>query len=371
MTESPSTRLHSSRDSRPLVWALIPYEIRGDVLTADTFDSEPTKAELAETFEVLGLPWIWQPVVLSSIKEVVGQLGASMDRRPTVAFNFCDGLDCDGTPGLSVVEALEAAGIPFTGSDSRFYQISTSKLRMKRLLLERGVETAPWEALPAGGPVRGMCERLGSPLLVKPDVSFASYGISLRSKVTSDAELESRRDALRQGEMAGMLPDGDIFAERYLAGDEYTVFVGGYRDRPDAIWTLPPARRCFAESIPAEERFLTYDRYWGYYNEETAPAGGEAFYRYELVEDGLSEELVELAKRAYCAVEGYGYARVDIRRDTINGRLSVLEVNANCGLSGDDQTSTGSILQLMGWDFPGLLLRIIRQTLQYHESGVA
>jgi len=270
-------------------------------------------------------------------------------------------------PGLSVVRALEQAGIPFTGSDSRFYGVSTYKLCMKGLFRECGVETAPWEPLPRTGPVQGVCERLGAPLLVKPDVSFASYGISLKSKVSSDGEIEVRRDELRQGETASLFAGEEIFAERYLAGDEYTVFVGGYWDYPDGLWTLAPAHRCFAESIPAPERFLSYDRYWGYYREEAPPADGEAFYRYELATGGLAEELVALAKRAYRAVQGHSYARVDIRRDTVNGQLSVLEVNGNCGLSGDDQTSTGSILQLMGWTLADLLLRIIDQTLQLRD----
>jgi D-alanine-D-alanine ligase len=269
---------------------------------------------------------------------------------------------------LSVVRALETAGIPFTGSDSRFYEISTSKVLMKSIFRDQGIETAPWEVLPASGPVQGVCERVGVPLIVKPDVSFASFGISLKSKVDSDAAIAARRDEIRQNEMGDYLPEGPIFAERYLGGDEYTVFVGGYRDRPDTIWNLPPARRCFAGSIPVEERFLTYDRYWGYYQEEGAPADDEPFYHYELVEGDLEEELAALARCAYRAVEGYGYARVDIRRDTVNGKLSLLEVNANCGLSGDDQTSTGSILRLMGWDFPGLLLRLVTQTLDHSES---
>jgi hypothetical protein len=155
----------------------------------------------------------------------------------------------------------------------------------------------------------------------------------------------------------------DIFAERYLGGDEYTVFVGGYWDDSDQIWTLPPARRCFAESIPPEEHFLSYDRYWGYYEQESGPSNGEPFYRYELVGGALSKELVKLASRAYFAVKGHGYARVDIRRDTVNGKLSILEVNANCGLSGDSETSTGSILQLMGCRYSDLLARILNQTL--------
>jgi D-alanine-D-alanine ligase len=127
---------------------------------------------------------------------------------------------------------------------------------------------------------------------------------------------------------------------------------------------LPPARRCFSDSIPSEERYLSYDRYWGYYKEESAPRDGEAFYWYELVEGSLRDELADLARRAYCAVAGHGYARVDARRDTVNGRLSVLEVNANCGLSGDDQTSTGSILKLMGSSYPELIRRILDQTLE-------
>ncbi|NJD11150.1 MAG: hypothetical protein FIB01_12210 [Gemmatimonadetes bacterium] len=351
---------------KPMVWALIPYALEGDRLTADTYDNERTKAELAAVFATLGVPWIWQPVVHGSIDEITAQLAASLQHRPTVAFNFCDGLDLDGVPGLAFVKALEQAGIPFTGSDPRFYETSTYKLRMKNLFREQGVETGPWEVLPRTGPVTGICERLGTPLIVKPDVSYASYGISLRSKVASDRELEARRDELRRDEMATMLIDGEIFAERYLAGDEFTVFIGGYWDDPDRIWTLPPARRCFAASIPTHERFLTYDRYWGYYTQETAPTDGEAFYRYELVDGDLKEELNDLAKRAFCAVGGASYARVDVRRDTVNGRLSVLEVNANCGLSGDDQTSTGSILQLMGWHLPGLLARIIRQTMARH-----
>ena len=353
--------------SKPLVWALIPYEIEGNRLKAESYETEVTKAELASAFHELGLPWIWQPIVLGTIDDIAGQLVESAARRPTVALNFCDGLDWNGDPGLSVVLALERAGVPFTGSDSGFYRTSTSKLRMKALFRELGVETAPWEVVPRSGPVQGICERLGAPLLVKPDVSYASCGISLRSKAFSDGAIERRRDELRQDELASLLANGEIFAERFLAGDEFTVFVGGFWDDPDSLWTLPPARRCFAQSIPVEERFLTYERYWGFYRDEPPPLEGEAFYRYELAEASLARELIDLATRAYCAVGGHGYARVDIRRDTVNDRLSVLEVNANCGLSGDDQTSTGSILRLMGWNLPGLLARIIDQTLQRHR----
>lgn len=351
-----------SGDPRPLVWVLVPYAIDGDRLDGDTFETPETKTELALAFDTLRLPWVWQPVVLGSLDHIVTQLTSSSRTRPVLVFNLCDGLDWDGNPGLSVVQALERAGLPFTGADSRFYEISTYKLRMKERFRDHGVETAPWEVVD-DGPVAGVCDRLGVPLLIKPEVSFASTGITLRSKVHTDDEVAARRDALRHGPHAVTFAHGAIFAERYLAGDEYTVLVGGRDDGPLGVWTLPPAQRCFAPSIPVEERFLTYDRYWGTFLEETPPAAGEAFYHYELVDAALGQELVTLAEAAYRAVHGSGYARVDIRRDTRNGRLSVLEVNANCGLSGDAQTSTGSILTLMGWSFPGLLGRIAGETL--------
>ncbi len=368
MLHSEIKALSAIRALNPLVWALIPYSIEDSQNTSESDEIKATKAELAEVFDELGLSWIWQPIVPGSIEEFAAQLSQSMQNRLTVAFNFCDGLDTDGYPGVSVVKMLETLRIPFTGSDSQFYEISTYKLRMKSLFREHRVETAPWEVVPRTGPVEGICGRLGAPLLVKPDVSCASYGISLKSKVLSDAGIMFCRNELHQGENGELFANEDIFAERYLAGDEYTVFVGGYWDDPGRVWTLPPARRCFAESIPPEERFLSYDRYWGYYEEESMPQNGEPFYRYELVEGILHKELINLACRAYCAVKGYGYARVDIRRDTVNGKLSVLEVNANCGLSGDSETSTGSLLQLMGSRYSGLVLRILNQTLERYNS---
>ena len=348
---------------RPMVWAFIPYCLEDGRLSAQTYDNEDTKAELATAFGELGLLWVWQPILLGDFDGLIEQVRNSARNRPTVVFNFCDGVDNWGTPGISVVQSLERSGIPFTGAASRFYEISTVKMRMKGLFVHAGIETAPYEALSNSGLVTGVCEKLGPPLFVKPNVSSASEGISLKSKVSSDAEVTARRDELLRSKDGPLYSKEGIFVERFLDGEEYTVFVGGYWDRPESIWNLPPARRAFGDSIPEEERFLSYDRYWGYYKEETPPAGGEAFYRYVTVPADEEKKLADLARRAYCAVEGSGYGRVDIRRDRASGKLCVLEVNANCGLSGSDQTSTGCMLQLSGIKFSSLLAKILNQAL--------
>jgi D-alanine-D-alanine ligase len=73
--------------------------------------------------------------------------------------------------------------------------------------------------------------------------------------------------------------------------------------------------------------------------------------------------LEDISKRAYQAVHGKGYARVDLRMDRATGELFVLEVNANCGLSEDDQTSTGCILKISGMKLSELLEMILRDAL--------
>ncbi|MCX6624131.1 MAG: hypothetical protein NTY38_24330, partial [Acidobacteria bacterium] len=262
-----------------------------------------------------------------------------------------------------VVRALEAAGLPFTGADSRYYEISSSKLVMKDLFRQAGVPTAAWEALPDQGALDGLCHRLGAPLFVKPSASCASYGIGLESVVHTDAEAAARRDALRSGEFAKWFAGDTIFAEHFIDGAEYTVLMGGYWDDPDGIWALPPAERIFDASIPEQERFLSYDRYWGYYKEETPPEDGRAFYAYRAAPPETAAIVFDIAKRAYIAVHGSGYGRTDIRFNRRTGEYQVLEVNANCGLSGDAETSCGSILDMAGLRFPELVAKILLQAL--------
>jgi D-alanine-D-alanine ligase len=254
---------------------------------------------------------------------------------------------------------LERAGIRFTGADSQFYEVSTSKLIMKEMMNAAGVPTPAFEALPASGTVDGVCARVGTPLLVKPDVSAASGGVFLRSKISRDDDVAALRDELLGAPMPRFCDSRSFFAERFIEGPEFTVFVmGNWRD-PGSVRCLAPVERVFNASIPDGERFLSYERYWGVYHEETPPADGGPFYSYAGCDERLAETLAEISKDAYIAVRGTGYARVDLRMERGSGELFVLEVNANCGLSEDDQTSTGCILKLAGMTLADLLGSIL------------
>ena len=336
----------------PLVWALTPHLIRDGKLVGESYDNEQTKAEVAAAFHTLGIPWIWQPVVPECIGEVLAQIAKYREKHDTIIFNFCDGDDINGYPGLSLLRALEASGIPFTGARANFYEISTSKILIKEALLAAGVLTAPFTVIPQSGPIHGLCDRMGAPLFLKPATSAAGWGLTLRSVVHNDEEIVACREELLSGEMAQYFEHDTLFVEKFIRGPEFTVFVGGYHDRPAELWTLPPTERVFAPEIPPEQRILCNERL------------GRPYYHYEPAPPELTERLTALAKRAFCAVEGTSYGRIDIRMDCPDGELYVLEVNANPGISGDEEVvSVGRMLDLAGMTFADLLGAIIRETL--------
>ena len=337
-----------------LIWAFVPYEVREGRLEGFDFDTLQSKRELAEAFREMSLAWVWQPIVATNVAGVVEQVA----RGESIVLNLCDGIEREGTPGPCVVRALERAGIRFTGADSEFYRISTSKLIMKQMMTAAGVPTPPFEALPESA--SGVCARVGTPLLVKPDVSAASGGLFLRSKVSRDEDVAALRDEMLTAPMPRFCDARRLFAERFIDGPEFTVFVMGNWREPASIRCLPPAERVFNASIPDCEKFLSYERYWGLYREESPPPDGRPFYSYEACDPQLAPVIEKISERAYVAVHGRGYARVDLRMDRATGELFVLEVNANCGLSEDEQTSTGCILKIAGMRLSELLRLILR-----------
>ena len=95
------------------------------------------------------------------------------------------------------------------------------------------------------------------------------------------------------------------------------------------------------------------------------------FYEYEAPDSSLINELKKISWDAFVATKGKGYTRVDIRQDSITGNMYVLEVNAQCGLSEDeDYTSIGAILRLSNKTFTELVKEIIHCALSTFTSSV-
>ncbi len=355
-------------DRRPFVLVFIAYtEIDGRLVSPE-YDDPYVRADIGKWMSAIGVQWEWCEVAASNLAHHIERARVLTQHGNLVVFNLCDGDDENGYPGLSVVKALEAANIPFTGARSRFYEISTSKLQMKRRFAANGVRTAPWVRIrDVRADVRRAAEELGFPLFIKPDVSAGSAGLTHHSRANSEEEAVAACEQLLGGMHGFDFKSRGIFAEPFLAGREFTVLVYRERKAKDGIGVLPPIERVFDEALPAEQRFLTAARVMGEDEGDQLLPPDHYAYNYGPAPEELHAELQDLARRAFAAVDGTGYGRVDIRYDSERGQASVLEVNANCCLSTDETTSVGAILQLSKTPVGDLMGAIVADALSRHR----
>jgi D-alanine-D-alanine ligase len=344
------------------IWILFPYLESEDPNLQYYYDFTQSLAEYKKIFDEMGADWTWQPVTMQNYKEVIASVKKKSGRKIPLVLNLCDGDEVNGTPGVSVIHELEKTRLIYTGSDHLYYDITTSKIPMKRAFDKAGVSTAKWDIIDGSeDSVKGICKRLGTPVIIKPAVSGGSMGVSVKNVVYSDKELLERIREIKKGYRGwNLLADG-LIVEQFITGPEFTSFIVGSSTTPEACFVYPPVERIFHESLPEEEKFLSFDRLWEIYEDEKPMPGNENFYDYHQPEPSLIKALEQLSFDAYIAVGGMGYGRLDIRMDKTTGKLYMLEVNAQCGLSEDeDYTSIGAILRYADKTFSDLIRKIIR-----------
>jgi D-alanine-D-alanine ligase len=242
---------------------------------------------------------------------------------------------------------------------------------MKKVFDKAEVANAPWLVITGKpGSIKGICERVGTPLIIKPAVSGGSMGVSVRNVVNNEEELKQRVNELTSGYRGWNLQADGIFVEQFIAGPEYTTFITGSYDDPENCRVYTPVERKFHASLPEQERFLSFDRLWEIYEDETPMPANENFYEYAAAPLALQEEIKQLSLEAYRALKGKGYTRVDIRQDANSGKLYVLEANAQCGLSEDeDYTSIGAILKASEVTFTEVVVEILNDAIYRNKKS--
>jgi len=306
------------------------------------------------------------------VEKVVDGIREASDGHRPVVFNLCDGDEVNGCPGISVVRHLDAVGLPYTGADEHFYDITTSKITMKTAFEVAGVPTSPWEEIPAGAKrVNGLFARVPGPVILKPAVSAGSLGIGCKNVVSTPKELHAQLKALRQGVHGWSLADGGLFVERFVTGPEYTTFIVGNARASHRAIVYPPVERVFNAKLPPTERFLSFDRLWEFYEDEAPVLGGGDLWQYAPAPAELKDRIMEVSWAAYEAVGGTGYGRVDLRMDEASGALYVLEVNAQCGLSEDENiTSIGAVIRFAGTTYAAVVQAILEEAVRVAEEAV-
>jgi D-alanine-D-alanine ligase len=357
------------------VWVLSPFVHTNDENLDYYYDFSQSISEYSKTFKELGLQWKWQPVTMDDYVEII--LGIVSEKEKNISFpivlNICDGDEVNGTPGISVLKLLEDKELIYTGAEAFFYDITTSKIVMKRAFDAANIPTAKWEPIQYESQnINGIFDRLGTPIIVKPSVSGGSMGVGTKNVVYNEAELNDLVKKMFEGYRGWNLVTDGLIAESFITGPEYTSFIVGSYNKPQKAIIYEPVERIFHSSLPEDEKFLSFDRLWEIYEEETAMPNEENFYEYEKVNPDLVDEIKKLSWDAYASLKGTGYTRIDIRKDKTSGKLYVLEANAQCGISEDENyTSIGAILKMTGKTFTELVTEIITEAIdKYKFSSV-
>jgi D-alanine-D-alanine ligase len=345
-------------------WVLAPQINTSDDNIEYYYDFTQSIAEYTAVFKELNLNWKWQPVTMDNYHEVIADIAASANGLTPLVINLCDGDEINGAPGVSIIHQLEAHNLIYTGSADYFYQVTTSKIPMKEAFDDYGVPNALWEAINIHGDnIPGIFDRLGCPLIIKPAISGGSMGLTVKNVVHNETEMRDRIKELNEGYRGWDFTYGGLIAEQFIKGREFTTFVTGSCAAGNVVF-YHPVERVFHQSLPEEEQFLSFERLWEIYEEEKAMPDNAYVYEYQAPPENLVKNLEEISLQAYQSVKGTGYGRMDIRMDAA-GNLYMLEVNAQCGLSEDeDYTSIGAIIKQSGKTFTALVTEVINDAIK-------
>ncbi|HEX8336980.1 MAG TPA: D-alanine--D-alanine ligase family protein [Pyrinomonadaceae bacterium] len=244
---------------------------------------------------------------------------------------------------------LEMAGIPYVGCGVLASSTGMDKVTMKTLFRHAGLPVCKydwllrrdWEVNPSE--VRERLERaIGYPCFVKPANLGSSVGVSR----ADDAET-----LVAAVDLAARY-DRKIIVEEGLDAREIECAVMG-NDEPEA--SLP------GEYVVHDEQAKFLD-----YTEKYSSTGHVEFVVPAPIPKRLSRRIRELAVRAFKAVDGAGFARVDffLRRD--NNRLIVNELNTIPGLT--DVSGFPQMWEASGVPFTQVIDRLVELAFERHEE---
>jgi D-alanine-D-alanine ligase len=251
-----------------------------------------------------------------------------------IVFNFSEGI-YGRSREAQVPAILEAFRIPYVGSDPLTLALCLDKAMTKRLWRLEGLPTADFCVITSAADLeRALAGPLDFPLFVKPAWDGSSKGIDSESVVASPAALAVK---VRQLLACYQQP---VLVETYLPGPEYTV---GLLGNGDQAWTLGAVQ--IADAVTGFKE----KKHW---HEQTfLPVPGSQ----------LRQEMLELARHAYLAVECRDLGRVDMRLDAA-GRLQLLEINPLPGLR-TTASALPAIARQAGLDYDQLIAAIMRSAL--------
>ncbi|MDQ3919470.1 MAG: D-alanine--D-alanine ligase [Acidobacteriota bacterium] len=244
---------------------------------------------------------------------------------------------------------LEMAGLPYVGCGVLASSCGMDKVTMKVLFRQAGLPIckhawflrSEWERGPSA--VLERVERkIGFPCFIKPANLGSSVGIS-RAK-----DAESLAAAI---DLAARY-DRKVIAEEGLDAREIECAVLG-NDEPEA--SLP------GEYVVHDERAKFLD-----YTEKYSSTGHVEFVVPAQIPKRLAKRIQALAVRAFKAVDGAGFARVDFFLERDTNRLLVNELNTIPGLT--DVSGFPKMWDASGLPFSKVIDRLVELAFERHKE---
>ncbi|MDD2707593.1 MAG: hypothetical protein PHV34_06245 [Verrucomicrobiae bacterium] len=273
------------------------------------------------------------------------EVSASMD--PVLAFppdrfeifNLCEGEPETAFGFASAAGFFERNGYRHTGETSAVLAAAQDKWRLKEFLGQAGIDAPPGVLLKTPGDVRGWTDW---PAILKRVDEHGSLHLTPRNVVFSADEAEPVA-----AELCGA--GFRVLLEKFIDGMEISVCLLREKGELKAAGALA---KDFSGIGDVRQRILSYEYKWG-----AAPGARETVLSMPLRPEEIPEELAGAALKAYSAIGGEVYGRVDFRMDA-RGRGWVIDLNPNC-YAGED----GALARCWengGGNYPDLIWRLLK-----------
>lgn len=234
----------------------------------------------------------------------------------------------------SMQGALDVLGMPYTGSRVLGCALGMDKVRCKQIWQSLGLPTARWHVVTQdeldGVNADVLLQSLGGRVIVKPAREGSSIGMSSADN--------GRRLAAALQHAAQF--DDDLLVEQWIEGAEYTIGLLDGRALPVIRLQTPH------EFYDFEAKYQANDTQYH------CPAG---------LSDDEETTLRRLAERAFSAIGGSGWGRIDVMRNT-QGEWLLLEANTVPGMT--EKSLVPMAAKARGVSFDELVERILAQTLE-------
>jgi D-alanine-D-alanine ligase len=230
------------------------------------------------------------------VTEDLGAVIAALTPAPDVVFNALHGrFGEDGT----VQGVLDYLGIPYTHSGVRASALAMDKAAAKAVFAHAGLPVAPHRIID----IHELADHhpLPPPYVVKPVNEGSSVGVSI-----------VRAGGNRSAEIIAEWRFGPAMVEQFIPGRELTVCV--LEDRALVV----------TEILTGEEFYDYHAKY---------AAGGSRHVLPAELPPEITQQALDVSLAAHRALGCRGASRADLRYDGATGRLVLLEVNTQPGMT--------------------------------------